>query len=56
MTCFAMGAGKVGRLKSTWRFYVTTSLCQNPSSQTFPHHQPPIFPWIKETLVSAKMG
>jgi len=56
MTCFAMGAGKVGRLKSTWRFYVMNFPFWNLPRQTFPLYQPPIFLYIKEILVSAKMG
>ena len=51
-----MRVGDVGRLKSTLRLYVMNFHFWNLPRQTFPLYQPPIFPYIKEILVSAKMG
>ena len=47
-----MLAGDVGRLKSTLRLYVLTSLCLNLSRQRFPPYQPPIFPYNQDHLAN----
>ena len=51
-----MRVGSVGRLNSTLRLYVMSFPSWNLPRQTFPLYRPPIFPYIKEILVSSKKG